>query len=158
MNYSNVVRAFLINTHQQFLLVKHVWTSVWVLPGWHVEVGESFVWALRRELAEELWLDEVTVLGSRLSTDDRHVIAQPLPVSIHEVEYFSESLKKNVRKQELWYFAQTAWTPEITATQEVAEFGWYTYEQIMKMWVGAQVFESMKDVLEQNIDLLELLR
>lgn len=50
------VRAILVK-NEKILLVKHSYSTLWYLPGGGMKKGETFVNALKRELAEELGID-----------------------------------------------------------------------------------------------------
>lgn len=52
-----VVRAFVFNPDGQILMARHSLDSPWVLPGGHVESGESLHEAMQRELTEEFGLE-----------------------------------------------------------------------------------------------------
>ncbi len=53
-----VVGAFIFNKNGEILLVKsHKWKDKYVIPGGHVEVGETLEAALKRETKEETGLD-----------------------------------------------------------------------------------------------------
>lgn len=52
------VGALIVNEEGKMLLVKsHKWFDKFTLPGGHVEVGETIVEAVRREVKEEVGLD-----------------------------------------------------------------------------------------------------
>jgi len=67
------VRAVVLDTENRVFLVKHSYVGGWHLPGGGVETGETFLEALRRELAEEGRIElvgEPTLQGIYLN---RHV-------------------------------------------------------------------------------------
>ncbi|MEJ2411040.1 MAG: NUDIX domain-containing protein [Novosphingobium sp.] len=55
------VRAVVLDGRDRVVLVRHTYGDFWYLPGGGVKKGESFEAALRRELAEEIALEDVTV-------------------------------------------------------------------------------------------------
>jgi nucleoside triphosphatase len=52
------VGAFIFNAQQELLLLKsHKWPDLYVVPGGHIELGETIPEALKREAKEETGLD-----------------------------------------------------------------------------------------------------
>src|SRR5437879_8818399 len=52
------VGALIVNNERKILLAKsHKWFDKYTLPGGHIEVGESIIDAVRREVKEEVGLD-----------------------------------------------------------------------------------------------------
>jgi 8-oxo-dGTP pyrophosphatase MutT (NUDIX family) len=110
---------------KSILLVKHTYSEGWVLPGGGVEVGESMLTALKRELSEEAGLEckSAKVLdvyhNSSISKRD-HVV-------IYLVEDWQEEQAHERPKLEI---AETAWfkldeLPEgLTPCTEVALRVW----------------------------------
>jgi nucleoside triphosphatase len=61
-----VVGALIFNPDNDFLLIKsHKWNNLLVIPGGHIEIGESIEDALRREVREETSLEiyDIVFLG-----------------------------------------------------------------------------------------------
>ena len=99
------VRGICVNPeNNSILLVKHTYSEGWVLPGGGVEVGESMLTALKRELSEEAGLEckSAKVLdvyhNSSISKRD-HVV-------IYLVEDWQEERAHERPKLEI---AETAW-------------------------------------------------
>ncbi len=156
MEMTTVVRGFVMNSHGHFLMVKHVWSDVWVLPWGHLEQGETFTRALKRELFEEFDI-QIQVLGAMNSTNDQAIMMHPLPISIHEVEYFSPQLQRQVKKLELWYFAKYTWGILTSNKKEIKSYDRKSYDQLMSLKPAKDIHRSSQDILEQNVDLLELI-
>ena len=74
------VRAVVVDRADRIALVRHTYADQWYLPGGGVKKGESFEAALRRELREEIALDDPrieAVLGvyhSRREAKDDHIV------------------------------------------------------------------------------------
>lgn len=153
MKLSYVVRAFLLDAKNKILLVKHKKNEPRVLPGGHVEDGESLTRALRREIKEELSID-IEILGIKNQTNDPQVMMKPIPISVQEVTY--EWVSHVISKLEFRYFVR-AWDGKIKSNTEVAQKRRFTISEILSMRTDEDIFQSTKDVLKQNEDLLELL-
>ncbi len=155
MSLTFVSRAYILDADNNILLVKHNNDSPWVLPGGHLEDNENPSRALRREIKEELgiWIE---ILWIRNRTNDSSVMMLPIPVSLQEVEFYDQIKDKLVRKCEFRYFVRADST-KIKTNDEIVAHERFSIEDILKLSVPNEIFLTMKDVLEQNEDLLELL-
>ncbi len=155
MDLEYVVRSFLLDNQRRTLLVKHHENSPWVLPWGHVEKWEWLLEALWRELKEELWV-VCRPIWVITETSDSQVQPEPLPVSIHKTTYFSHEKNKEVTKLEFWYFSEVQWdVSQLNA--EIHEAKRFSFAEIGLMSPDSDVFQSTKDILLQNEDLLDLI-
>ncbi len=156
MKLNYVSRTFLLDHNNDILLVKHKDSDIRILPWGHAKQNESPASALRRELKEELWV-WIELLWIRNITNDQAIFMQPLPISIHELEYYSKRKDAMVRNLEFWYFSRIDTSKEIKTNKEIGDHKRCSILEILSMKVGEEVYQNMVDVLKQNEDLLELL-
>ncbi len=81
----------------------------------------------------------------------------PLPVSMQELEYYDEEKDALVRKCEFWYFVRAENTDLKEEKKEVKESKRFSISELLNLESPKEIFQSTKDILEQNEDLLELL-
>jgi 8-oxo-dGTP pyrophosphatase MutT (NUDIX family) len=90
--------------NNSILLVKHTYSEGWVLPGGGVEVGESMLTALKRELSEEAGLECKS--AKVLDVYYNNSISKRDHVVIYLVEDWQEEQAHERHKLEI---AETAW-------------------------------------------------
>ncbi|MCX7881812.1 MAG: NUDIX hydrolase [Brevinematales bacterium] len=104
--------AVIFNDHGEILLARHEKNtkSYWVLPGGHLEFGESLDGALRRELSEELGFEDVEVkelvFVDEVLLPSRHVLHIGFDVHIVE-EYLTNPgvITENETIKEVRFFS-----------------------------------------------------
>jgi 8-oxo-dGTP pyrophosphatase MutT (NUDIX family) len=109
------VRAVVLDGDDRVFLVKHSYVSGWHLPGGGVEVGETMLDALRRELIEEGRIelqDEPILHGIFLN---RHVSRRD-HVAIYLVKHFSQDRLPEPNREIIacGFFAASALPDETT--------------------------------------------
>ena len=123
-----VVSALIFNSENKILLCRsHKWNNQYVIPGGHIETGESMEEALRREIKEETGLE----------------IYDIRPLSIHE-SIFSEQYYNERHFICIDFTCKTA-TKEIVLNDEASEFVWLGLEEIDRVDLGGMV----KPLLEE---------
>lgn len=148
-------RCYLLDSSERILLVKHDDNQPRVLPGWHLEWGESIYDCLMREVEEEVGLG-IIIVGVENVLRDENVAALPLPISIQRVKY--EHRKRGpIEKIEYFFFARVTWEVTNNHNEEIVDYKWMDYDEIMELREDEEIHQYTKDILEQNFDLLELI-
>ena len=127
------VGALIFNPQGKLFLMKsHKWGGKYVIPGGHIELGETAIDALKREVKEETGLD------------------------IFDIEYIG--MQEFIFDPEFWkkrhfifldYACKTNST-EVTLNSEGQEFGWFSLEELVCLSVdqyslrAVQNFKAMR--------------
>jgi len=148
------VRAYIFDTDDRILLVKHSSEQPRVLPGGHVEKGEDIYTALKREVLEELGMD-IILMGAENTFSAENVAAMPLPVSVHKISY-EHRTRGQIEKLEFFFFARSKNGVKQVQTEEIARYERFEMDEILEMEADMEVFSTIQEVLDQNADLLEL--
>jgi 8-oxo-dGTP pyrophosphatase MutT (NUDIX family) len=109
------VRGIVLDAEGRVFLVKHSYAAGWHLPGGGVEVGETFLDALRRELMEE---GRIELLGEPVLRGiflNRHVSRRD-HVAVYLVRNFSQDRLPEPNREIVacGFFMATALPPETT--------------------------------------------
>lgn len=105
-----VVGPFIINEDNKLFLMKsHKWSDLWVVPGGHIELGETIDDALKREAKEETNLDiskpEFICLWEFINGDEFHDKRHMLFLN-YKVKATSNDVKLNNEGQEYGWFSK----------------------------------------------------
>lgn len=125
-------RCFLKNSEWKFLLVRHKEKNHWVLPGGHIEKGEDIYSAIKREIAEELWVKAKIIWEKKWLTLD-WVKELATPFISYKIEYTNKKGKKEKRLE--YIFLAEIKSGEIIRTQieEIDEYKFFTKKEILNL-------------------------
>lgn len=111
-----IVGAFIINKENKLFLMKsHKWNDLYVVPGGHIELGETIVQALSREVQEETHLK----------------IQNPIFLCLWEFIHGSEF---HAKKHMLFlnYRVDTT-SSDVTLNNEAQDFVWVGKDEVLNL-------------------------
>ena len=111
-----VAGAFIVNEKGELLLLKsHKWSDMYVVPGGHIEVGETMQQALRREVLEETGL---IVSGEKF---------------LCFWEFINEGEFHTQKHMIFFNFLVTIKPGKVSLNDEAQEFVWITPKESLKL-------------------------
>ncbi len=148
-----VVRAFLFNPEGHILMARHKPGTPWVLPGGHVEDGESLHEAMIREIREEFWVsaqffevDRDEILHHRWKKLAHHA----LPIAIYDLEYMDTTWKDKSRTEYV-FLMETDEDVKHIQTEEISEYAWTDVEEILAMKPNIDTYDFIIEMLEKIV-------
>lgn len=138
MAYPEVtVGAVIFNNENKLLLCKsHKWNNQYVIPGGHIELGESMEAALRREIREETALE---IYDIKL-------------VGIKECIY-SDTFYEKRHFIFMDYVCRTS-KDKVTLNEEAEEYVWITMEEMGRYDLGGFTRDLLQNIKERDRDRL----
>ncbi|MBI4895009.1 MAG: NUDIX domain-containing protein [Candidatus Aenigmarchaeota archaeon] len=131
-NYPEVVAGVLIyNSKNEIFLAKcHKWKDKWVVPGGHLEIGETFNDCVKREVKEETNID----------VDNIELVC------IQE-SVFSEEFHQK-RHMIFLDFAAKAVSKEIKLNKELQEYKWITAKKALTLELNSSTRKFIKEFIK----------
>lgn len=111
-----------------FLATGNKWKGKWIVPGGHLEWGETFVQCAQREMKEETHLDIEDVEFIQL-----------------QESIFSEDFIKKKHFVFIDVIAK-ATTDDVILNEELEEYGWFSFEEAKKL----NTYSSTKRFIEES--------
>lgn len=154
MKIDIIVRAFLFNQEGNILMTRHEPNALWVLPGGHVEAGETLHTALKREIREEFGI------SAEFFDIDAHETLHhwwkklhhfPLPISIYELQYTHRSGEEKRRVEHIFLMETHEVIVDVQA-DEIAEYQWFDPEKIFSMKPNIDTWDFYIEMLQKIVD------
>lgn len=149
----SVVRAFVFNPEGKVLMAQHKKDTPWVLPGGHVESGESLHQAMVRELQEEFSLEAWFFEMDReeiLHHKGKKLTHHPLPISIYNLNYVdSEWIDKS--RIEYVFLMETDGKMGKIQNEEIHAHNWFDVDDILMMKPNIETWDFIIEMLEKIV-------
>lgn len=154
----SVVRTFLFNPEWEILLARHSATAPWVLPGGHVEPGESLHEAIIREIHEEFGIQaRLFDIDSEEALHHKweKLKMNPLPIASYDLSYKnSEGVDKS--RTEYVFLMETDDMINQVQESEIQSYAWFDPEKILGMKPNIEIWDFTIEMLEKIIGEEEL--
>jgi len=128
-----VVGALLYNNTQQILLVKSPKYPDWIIPGGHIEWGESMEFALRREIKEELNL----------------IVGQVQFIAVKEGFFYTKETTEIKRHFIFIDFLCEYIGGKIELNDELSEYRWYSFKKALQLNMTPEMIDVI--IIAQNL-------
>lgn len=145
-----IVRTFLKNEKNEFLLVKHIWKDYWSLPWGHLEDWESIYKWIKRECKEELNL-KIKILWAKMWLQIEHVKELPQPICTYKIKY-NEFKGKEIKKLEYIFLSEIKSGEIKIQKSEISKYKFFSKEEILKL---ENTHIQVKEIAK-NIDLWKI--
>jgi len=139
-----VARAFVKNKNKKFLLTKHKWKNIWVLPGWWLDKNESIFKAVKRELKEEFNL-EVKILWNKIWLKSKNIIKEyPSPICSYKIEFESKKYWLQKRIEYIFLCEIKNSLDDIKIQEkEIWEYKFFSLDEIINL---DDTFDQIKEI------------
>lgn len=121
---------FYMDKNVEYLLL-HYEAGHWDFPKGAIEIGESEIDTVKREVWEETGINDIEIIAGFRKT----------------IHYFYRKSKQLVRKTVIFYLARTS-TREVTLSYEHVGYMWLDYENAMKKLTFKTARDTLKDAHE----------
>ena len=126
------VGALIINKDGKIFLMKsHKWSNKYIIPGGHIELGETILQTVKREAKEETGMDVYNIKFLLV----QEIINDPLFYKKKHFISFDYSCSTNSNK--------------ITLNEEAEEYIWVEPKKALKMDVDPYTIKTIKKFLEK---------
>ncbi|MCP4727117.1 MAG: NUDIX domain-containing protein [bacterium] len=129
------VGALIFNKEKELLLVKtDKWSGQYCIPGGHIELGETIIDAVRREIKEETNLD--------IKDIEFHMIEECI---------FSENFFNPDKHFIFLDYTCTAVTTDVILNEEAQEYEWVDLKDIDKFNIEKLTLKSIHEYIKKQI-------